>query len=134
MFFPIRTIIFLAIIIGCIFLQIFLSKKQNKWFGLILPLICLMFSLIAVLGSTAFFMSGELSLQQLAPDGTVIEEIVEVQDIGESSDIGATIVQMVVVFALYNIPTAILLVIYFACREKIKKRSALDKMNIQDLE
>lgn len=135
MFFPIRTIIFLAVIIGVIFLQIFLSKKQNKWLGLILPLICFMFSLIIVLGSTAFFfMTGELSLQELAPDGTVVEETVEVQDKGDSSDIGATIIQMVVVFALYNIPTAILLMIYFACREKIKKRSQLDKMNIQDLE
>ena len=133
MFFPINTVVFLAIIIGSVFLQIFLSKKQNKWFGLILPLICLMFSLMAVLGSTAFFMTGELSLQQLAPDGTVIEETVEVQNIGGSSDIGATIVQMVVVFALYNIPTAILLVIYLACREKLNRNTEVQKMNIQDL-
>lgn len=79
-----------------------------------------MFSLIAVLGSTVYFMIGESSLQQLAPDGTVIEETVEMQDIGGSLDIATTIVQMVVIFALYNIPTAILFVIYFACREKIK--------------
>lgn len=130
----INVIVFIALLVGMIFLQIFLSKKQNKWFGLVLPLIWLTFSLVAVLGSTAVLMTGELSLQQLAPDGTVIEETVEVHDIGGSSDIGATIVQMVVAFALYNIPTAILLVIYFACREKIKKHSALDKMNIQDLE
>ena len=129
----INVIVFIALLVGMIFLQIFLSKKQNKWFGLILPLICLMFSLMAVLGSTAFFMTGELSLQQLAPDGTVIEETVEVQNIGRSSDIGATIVQMVVVFALYNIPTAILLVIYKACREKLNRNTEVQKMNIQDL-
>ena len=129
----IKVIVFIALLVGMIFLQIFLSKKQNKWFGLILPLICLMFSLMAVLGSTAFFMTGELSLQQLAPDGTVIEETVEVQNIGGSSDIGATIVQMVVVFALHNIPTAILLVIYFACREKLNRNTEVQKMNIQDL-
>ena len=34
---------------------------------------------------------------------------------------------------LGNIPTALLLVIYFACREKFRKRSELDKMNINDL-
>ena len=92
-----------------------------------------MFSLMAVLGSTAFFMTGELSLQQLAPDSTVIEETVEVQNIGGSSDIGTTIVQMVVIFALYNIPTAILLVIYKACREKLNRNTEVQKMNIQDL-
>ena len=34
---------------------------------------------------------------------------------------------------LGNIPTAFLLVIYFACREKFRKRSELDKMHINDL-
>ena len=34
---------------------------------------------------------------------------------------------------LGNIPTVILLAIYFACREKFRKRSELDKMNISDL-
>ncbi len=131
----IMVTIFLVILVGGIFLQIFLSKRQNKWYGLILPLICFMFSLIAVLGSSTFTtVTGEAGLQQLAPDGTVIHETVEVQNIAENSTVAATIVQMVVIFALYNIPTAILLVIYFACREKIKKHSALDKMNIQDLE
>ena len=34
---------------------------------------------------------------------------------------------------LGNIPTVILLAIYFASREKFRKRSELDKMNIKDL-
>ena len=34
---------------------------------------------------------------------------------------------------LGNIPTVILLAIYFACREKFRKRSELDKMHINDL-
>lgn len=32
-----------------------------------------------------------------------------------------------------NIPTCVLLAIYFACRGKYRKRKQLDKMNIQDL-
>ena len=32
-------IIFLAVVIGVIWLQIFLSKKDNKWLGLILPIV-----------------------------------------------------------------------------------------------
>lgn len=134
MFFPIKTIVFLAVIIGVVFLQIFLSKNQNKWFGLILPIICLLFSLIAVLSVPAFFTQGELSLEQIASDGTVIEETIIEQHNKPIGNIGTSIFQVVVIFLLYNIPTAILLTIYFACREKIKKRSQLDKMNIQDLE
>ena len=34
---------------------------------------------------------------------------------------------------LGNIPTAVLLVIYFACREKFRRRSELDKTRIEDL-
>ncbi|MBZ2175638.1 hypothetical protein K8M07_10360 [Schnuerera sp. xch1] len=134
MFFPIRTIIFLIVIIGVVFLQIFLSKKQSKWFGLILPIICLLFSLIAVLSVPAFFTQGELTLEQIAPDGTVIEETITEQHNKPIGNIGTAVFQVIVVFLLYNIPTAILLVIYFACRENLKKRSLLDKMNIQDLE
>ncbi|MEG0728064.1 MAG: hypothetical protein RR420_00440 [Anaerovoracaceae bacterium] len=37
-------------------------------------------------------------------------------------------------FLLNNIPTIVLLGIYFGSREKIKIRSQLDKMNIQDLD
>jgi hypothetical protein len=37
-------------------------------------------------------------------------------------------------FLISNIPTIVLLGIYFGCREKIKLRSQLDKMNIQDLD
>jgi hypothetical protein len=37
-------------------------------------------------------------------------------------------------FLISNIPTIVLLGIYFGCREKMKLRSQLDKMNIQDLE
>ena len=32
-----------------------------------------------------------------------------------------------------NIPTVVLLVIYFACREKFRRRSELDKTRIEDL-
>ena len=34
---------------------------------------------------------------------------------------------------LGNIPTAVLLVIYFACREKFRRRSEVDKTRIEDL-
>ena len=49
-------------------------------------------------------------------------------------DIFAVIGTILPVFIISNIPTIILLAIYFASREKLNIKSQLDKMNIQDLE
>lgn len=43
------------------------------------------------------------------------------------------IFQMILVWLLGNIPTFVLLAIYFACRGKQHRNKQLDKMNIQDL-
>ena len=43
-----RIIIFVAILAAIVLLQVYLSKKENKWFGLILPIICFLFALIIV--------------------------------------------------------------------------------------
>lgn len=96
----------LAIIAGGLLLQIFLSKKESKWFGLILPFITFAYSILTVL------------------------QIV-VTDNMTGWDIFRTVAAA---FFLSNIPTIILLAIYFGCREKIKREKLLEKMNIQDLE
>lgn len=123
----------LIVIVGVVFLQLFLSKQQNKWLGRILPIIFFLFSLMAVLSVPAFFTQGELTLQQIASDGTVIEETIIEQPKKPIGNTGTAIFQVIVVFLLYNIPTLIFLVIYSTCREKMKRRSLPDKMNIQDL-
>lgn len=98
-------LLFLIIFAGAIALQVFLSKKQNKFIGLILPTIALLFSLIMVLN-------------------VVFEE---------------TMTNWKVFFTLFstffvgNIPTIILLAIYFGIREKLKIESELDKTRIKDL-
>lgn len=96
-------LLFLALLVGGILLQIFLSKRKSKWPGLILPAVTFLWSLVLVLNAAAFD-----SLAQAA----------------------ATVLM---VFILGNIPTAVLLGIYFACREKRRKRSELDKMKLSDL-
>lgn len=102
----IATFILFALFIGCIFLQIFLSKKKNKYLGLILPMITFMCSLLSV-------------LNVYAPPGV------------SKGEIFGTIAT---VFIGNNIPTVILMGIYLACREKIKVNQQLEKMNIQDLD
>ena len=86
-----------------VLLQIFLSRRESKWPGLILPGIGFLFSLVAVLNVAAVGSAGE------------------------------TIKAILLVLVLYNVPTAVLLAIYLACREKFRKRREMDKMNIEDL-
>lgn len=89
---------------GMIWLQVFLSKNRNKWLGLILPIIFFAFSLVNLLS------------------------------IMDTGDTFKNIVLIIGVLLLSNIPTLILLIIYWVFREKIKHANELDKMNIQDLE
>ncbi|KUO75687.1 MAG: hypothetical protein APF77_04120 [Clostridia bacterium BRH_c25] len=106
MIMPVKTITLLLFLIGIFALQIFFSKKESRWLGLILPGINVLFSVIAVLGM-AFYLNEPL---------------------------GQIVMQILSVLVIYNIPTFVLLAIYFACREKRKKNKEIDKMNIQDLE
>ena len=103
--FTLAKLTVLAILAGGIFLQIFLSKKESKWFGLILPIITFAYSLLTIFGLA---MTDDMSWWTIL--GLIAHTLL-----------------------IANIPTVILLVIYFGCREKIKRKKALEKMNIQDL-
>jgi hypothetical protein len=103
----IMLFVVLPLLVGGIFLQIFLSKKKSKWFGLILPIITFLYSLMMIFSIAAFdMMTGG----------------------------GELFVLFASTFLISNIPTIVLLGIYFGCREKMKMHSQLDKMNIQDLD
>ena len=95
--------VLLIVGIVCILLQIFLSRREEKWPGLILPVISFLWSLLYLFG--------------LMSRGSLLEDML----------------MALFTMLLTNIPTFVLLAIYFACREKRKQRSDIDKMNIQDL-
>ena len=90
--------------VGTILLQIFLSRRQSRWPGLILPALTLLYSLVMVL------------------------------NVANTGDLASALLAMGVTFLLSNLPTLILLVIYAACREKYRKKKQMEKMDIQDLE
>ena len=92
----------LPFLIGLVVLQVFLSKRESKWPGLILPLLTFLYSLVMVCSVTAY--EGGI------PWGAILASLI-----------------------LGNIPTVMLLAIYAACREKHRRRSEMDKMNIADL-
>lgn len=101
----ISIIMLLLFFAGIIWLQMFLSKSENKWSGLILPTIGFVFSVFTVLNLAVFDDMSKLDV----------------------------FIMIASTFILSNIPTIILLAIYFICRERIKRNDELQKMNIQDL-
>jgi TRAP-type C4-dicarboxylate transport system permease small subunit len=124
------VIVMLLIMAGIIWLQIFLSKKQNKWLGLIIPLICFMFSIMIVLSLTMYTNTATVTEKigsVVVSEGTITSQPVK-------PSITSTLATILPVFLMSNISTLIFLAIYFACREKRKKNLELEKMNIQDLE
>ncbi|WP_010277852.1 hypothetical protein [Paenibacillus senegalensis] len=101
-----NLLITLIIIAAVTWLQIFLSKKESKWPGLVLPSISFIYSLLTVL-------------------------LIAVDDKMSAWEVFGLIAST---FFIANIPTIILLAVYWGCREKIRQNKALEKMNIQDLE
>ena len=97
----ISLVFLLVLLVGIVLLQIFLSKREGRWPGLILPLLTFLYSLLMACSAVAY--NGEI------PWGAILASLI-----------------------LGNIPTVILLAIYAVCREKFRKQSELDKMNIKD--
>ena len=89
----------LVLLIGGVFLQIFLSKRESRWPGLVLPLLTFLQSLLLVLN--------------IVDTGSVSQNVLTV--------------------LAGNIPTLVLLAIYWAVREKRRVRDQIDKMKIDEL-
>ncbi|MCL2856681.1 MAG: hypothetical protein FWE19_03010 [Oscillospiraceae bacterium] len=121
--------ILLAVLVGIVFLQVYLSKKESKWPGLLLPLITFIISIMAVLGMAVYVETGVFTQAEYI-DG---EWVVVLEEVRREVTLGA-VAGIISTFLLMNIPTVILLVIYASCRGKQCRQRALEKMSIQDLE
>ena len=98
-------LLLLAVCAGGIILQFYLSKRENRILGLILPFITFLYSLLCMFS-------------------VVITDAMSAWEIFGA--IAGT-------FLSTNISTVILLAIYLVCREKQRRKKQLDKMSIQDL-
>lgn len=112
----ITLILGLAVPVGLIVLQVFLSRRESRWPGLALPAIFLILSVVAGVGNVAF--------------STVTTVQGGAQTVVHNS--GAPWAALAV-FLLWNIPTVICLAVYFACRESARRRREMERMNVRDL-
>lgn len=100
----IGLLLFLVVVVGGILLQIFLSRRESRWPGLVLPLLAFLNALLLPLN---------------------------VVDTGSAA---RNILLVLVTLLAGNIPTLVLLAIYWAAREKRRVRSQLEHMDKQDLQ
>ena len=108
--FMIFLVLLLATLAGLIALQIFLSHHEAAWPGLILPVLSLLFSLLTALSMVLYMaVPADASVWAIVPTAGGV-------------------------FLMTSIPTVIYLAIYFACREKRRRKKQMEKMNIQDLD
>ena len=99
-------IIYLLLGTLVVYLQIYFSKMKSRWMGLILPGISLIISIIMVLN---------------------------IAEPSENISTAQRIAMVLSTFITSNISTIILLAIYAVVRQKLKRQSEIDKMNIKDL-
>ena len=93
----------LVILVGGILLQIFLSKRESRWPGLVLPLLTFLWSLLGPL------------------------------NVMDTGSVSRNVLLVLVTLLAGNIPTLILLAISWAVREKRRVKGQIDKMKIDEL-
>lgn len=111
---PGKLVILLLVLAGLVVLQIFLSKKEEKLLGLMLPIINFIYSLLVAYRSMRIYEEHKMYYEE-----SYLRE-----------SIGSTLV----LFILVNIPTVIFLITYLICRKNFNRNKELEKMNIQDLD
>lgn len=110
--------IFVILLLGIIYLQLRLSRSENKYVGLVLPIIFFLLSFSVILSYAGYY---EMV------DGVVTEHtIVKNMNAGDY-------IALIFSFLIANIPTIVLMAIYLGERSKISTRKAIEKMKIEDL-
>ena len=129
----INILLAVAVLAGVIVFEVWLSRRQSRWPGLIMPILSFALSLLLVFGFVAFSAGSATSGLQVS-DAETGEIVYQEQRVEEASDwtLGDT-VQVGLLLLIANIPTLVLLGVYYAGREKLRRDKLLEKMNIQDL-
>lgn len=130
----INLCLWLAILVGMVALQVFLSRRKAWWPGLVMPALSLLMSLLIVVGNFVFLsQSSTVSGTRVVDEqtGAVVYQEQQVQQthdwtVGDTARLG-------VLLLISNIPTMVLLGVYYVGREKLRREKLLKKMNIQDL-
>ena len=148
-----------GLMVGLSVLQVYLSRRDSKWPGLILPAVSFILPLIMITGLLLYRVHNTTINVQHHADiieqrQAQIEEHEANREAYRESGVtrpegmvmyysfhelnpqtGAPVVTTIFILIIFNIPTAIFLAIYAACRTNRKKQLAHDinRMSLQDL-
>ena len=111
----ISLIFLIAFVAAMIILQVYLSRRESKLPGLVLP---------------AITFSGELFILLNVVMTSAADNAVGGVD---SYSVFVTVLNTVLTLLVISMPTIVLLVIYFLCRRGMNRKKQIEKMNIQDL-
>lgn len=115
----IACVILLLVSVGAIALEVYLSRRESKVPGLVLP---------------AITFSGELFILLNVVTNVVMTSVADNAVGGvDSYDVFVTVLNTVLTLLVISMPTIVLLVIYFLCRRGLNRKKQIEKMNIQDL-
>ena len=127
-----NTLLLLAVLVGVLALEFWLSRRKSPVPGLILPVLSLVLSLLLVLGNVAF-------QSMTSTGGTLVTvneetgEVVQQEVVTSSEPVDVNFISLAMLLLVGNIPTLALLGTYFIGRDKLRREKLLEKMNIQDL-
>ena len=99
-----ELILIILLIVGAVLLEMYLARKPGRWPGLVLPILSFLTSLLYPLNM-----------------------------VNLGGDTATLIAQILLVWLLANIPTAILLAIYFAARRRMRRTREQNRMSAKDL-
>ena len=129
----VRTIIGVIILIAIIRLQIFLSKKDNKLFGLIIPIIIFASSLIFAFGFIPTHNKIETTQSVMTETGKVVESSLDKKTSIGLIDHSLTTNSIIYTIVSNNAVNFVMLGIYFYCRHKKSTHAELKRMRAKEL-
>ena len=115
-------LLLLAFAVVALVLQVFLSKSQRKWPGLIMPVLWVGFSAIT-----------PVRILVAGPDARSFIGAINGVEVVHTPSMASIVGEAVLMFVLLNVITGILIAIYLICRRRQNKERALLKMSVQDL-
>ena len=123
-----QFVIIIILILASFFAEVILSKKSNKWLGLIIPFVGFLISILLLIA----YINWEPASMKIEDynRSTLIHSFEISGNILPSS---TKIINCVILFFLLNIPTMIYLIIYAGFRKKMVSNAAINKMKLGDL-
>lgn len=129
----VKSIILILILIAIIKLQIFLSKKDNRLLGLIIPIVIFASSLIFAFGFIPTHNKIETTQSIMTETGKDVESSSDKKTSTALIDHSLTTTSIVYTIVSINTVNFVMLGIYFYCRHKKNTHVELKRMRAKEL-